>query len=74
MPGKNNDGLAESLVKDSGGGLRTDLKDLNLTKEQVKELVRLSHHPNLFNNPVPVTDDMLFELYGTMNSRSFVLK
>ena len=55
-------------------GLRTDLKDLNLTKEQVKELVRLSHHPNLFNNPVPVTDDMLFDLYGTMNSRSFVLK
>ena len=41
MPGKNNDGLAESLVKDSGGSLRTDLKDLNLTKLIILYLSRM---------------------------------
>lgn len=46
--------------------LRTDMKDFNLTDEQVKELVSLSHHPNLLNNPVEITDDMLFDLYNGM--------
>lgn len=44
-------------------GLRNDLKDLNLTKEQVKELVQISRHPNLYNNPVDITDEMLYEMY-----------
>lgn len=46
--------------------LRVDMKDFNLTDEQVKELVSLSHHPNLLNNPVEITDDMLFELYNSL--------
>lgn len=44
-------------------GLRNDLKDLNLGKEQISELVRISRHPNLYNNPVDITDDMLLEMY-----------
>lgn len=47
-------------------GLRCDLKDLALTDAQLDELVAASHHPNLLNNPVPVTDDFLYEMYGAM--------
>lgn len=43
--------------------LRTDLKDLKLSKEQVDELVKISRHPNLLNNPVDITNDMLYEMY-----------
>ena len=46
--------------------LRTDLKDLNLSEEQVEELVRISRHPNLYNNPVDITDEMLREMYQSM--------
>lgn len=44
-------------------GLRVDLKDLNLTDEQVADLVRISRHPNLYNNPVEITDEMLQKMY-----------
>lgn len=44
-------------------GLRCDLKDLHLTEEQLEELVQQSHHPNLSNNPVEITDDMLRKMY-----------
>jgi alcohol dehydrogenase class IV len=44
-------------------GLRNDLKDLHLTEEQISELVRISRHPNLYNNPVEITDEMLSEMY-----------
>lgn len=44
-------------------GLRIDLKDLSLTDEQVADLVRISRHPNLYNNPVEITDAMLLEMY-----------
>ena len=47
-------------------GLRTDLKDLQLTKERITELVAASHHPNLDNNPVKITDDILYELYCSL--------
>ena len=47
-------------------GLRTDLKDLKLTDEQIGELVRISRHPNLYNNPVEITDEMLDEMYQSM--------
>lgn len=46
--------------------LRTDLKDLHLNREEVEQLVADSHHPNLLNNPVRVTDEMLREMYGTL--------
>lgn len=44
-------------------GLRNDLKDLHLTEEQIADLVRISRHPNLYNNPVEITDEMLDEMY-----------
>lgn len=47
-------------------GLRNDLKDLHLTEEQIADLVRISRHPNLYNNPVEITDEMLDEMYHKM--------
>ncbi|MBU5473127.1 iron-containing alcohol dehydrogenase family protein [Roseburia sp. MSJ-14] len=47
-------------------GLRNDLRDLHLTEEQIADLVRLSKHPNLYNNPVEVTSEMLDEMYHQM--------
>mgnify|MGYP002519321801 CR=1 FL=1 len=47
-------------------GLRNDLKDLHLDEDQIKELVRISRHPNLYNNPVDITDEMLDEMYHKM--------
>ncbi|PJM78255.1 iron-containing alcohol dehydrogenase family protein [Bifidobacterium scaligerum] len=44
-------------------GLRTGLKDLNLNADQIADLVRISRHPNLYNNPVEITDEMLQEMY-----------
>ena len=44
-------------------GLRCDLKDLELHEKQIKELVTISRHPNLYNNPVEITDEMLDEMY-----------
>ena len=46
--------------------LRNDLKDLNLSEGQIAELVRISRHPNLYNNPVDITDEMLDEMYHKM--------
>lgn len=47
-------------------GLRNDLKGLELTDEQIDELVAISRHPNLYNNPVDITDEMLREMYESM--------
>ena len=47
-------------------GLRTDLSEFRLTDENVDELVRKSHHPNLLNNPIEVTDEILYELYNKL--------
>lgn len=44
-------------------GLLNDLKHLNLTDAQIDELVRISRHPNLYNNPVEITDEMLSGMY-----------
>ena len=46
--------------------LRTDLKEFNLTDEQVAELVRGSKHPNMLNNPVEITEEMLDKMYQSM--------
>lgn len=45
-------------------GLRCDLKDLHLTDAQVDQLVQISHHPNLLNNPVEITDEILYDMYN----------
>ncbi|MFI3172965.1 MAG: iron-containing alcohol dehydrogenase family protein [Eubacteriales bacterium] len=47
-------------------GLRTDMKNFELTDEQVDDLVRISRHPNLYNNPVEITDEMLYDMYNSM--------
>lgn len=47
-------------------GLRMDLKEFHLTDAQVADLVKISRHPNLYNNPVEVTDEMLNEMYQSM--------
>lgn len=44
-------------------GLRTDLKDLNLTDSDIDLLVKESRHPNMLNAPVDITDDMLYKMY-----------
>ena len=50
-------------------GLRTGLKYLNLTNEKINELVQKSKHPNLLNDPVEITDEILFELYNKLKER-----
>ena len=47
-------------------GLRTDLSEFRLTDENIDELVKKSHHPNLLNNPIEVTDEILYELYNKL--------
>jgi alcohol dehydrogenase len=47
-------------------GLRVDMKDFNLTDAQVDELVQASQHPNLLNNPVEITEDILYDMYQGM--------
>lgn len=44
-------------------GLRTGLADLDLDDDQIAELVRISRHPNLYNNPIEITDPMLEQMY-----------
>ena len=46
--------------------MRTNLKDLSLTDGQINDLITISHHPNLYNNPIDITDDMLREMYNAM--------
>ena len=47
-------------------GLRCDLKDLELDDEQIAELVRISRHPNLYNNPVEITEVICIQLPDMM--------
>ncbi|MDD8049099.1 MAG: iron-containing alcohol dehydrogenase family protein [Thomasclavelia sp.] len=46
--------------------MRIDLKDLNISKDQLSDLISLSRHPNLYNNPVEITDTMLKDMYQSM--------
>ncbi len=45
------------------GGMRVTLKEAGIMDEDLPELARLSHHPNLLNNPVPLDDDRLIALF-----------
>lgn len=45
--------------------LRCDMKDFDLTDEAVEELVSTSHHPNMLNNPVEITDEILRDMYNS---------
>lgn len=44
-------------------GLRCGLADLDLDEDAIADLVRISRHPNLYNNPVDITDAMLETMY-----------
>lgn len=46
--------------------LRCDMKDFKLSKEKIDELVQTSHHPNMLNNPVTITDDILYDMYNKL--------
>jgi alcohol dehydrogenase len=46
--------------------LRLNLSDFNLSDEEVANLVKLSHHPNLNNNPIDISDNILFDLYNNL--------
>ena len=46
--------------------LRIDLKDFKLTNKDIDELVAISRHPNLYNNPVDITDKQLRNMYNSM--------
>ncbi len=37
---------------------------LNITDDEAAKPVRLSHHPNMDNNPVRITDEILSDLYN----------
>lgn len=59
--------MADAIYKLKASlGLRTDLRDLSLGDEQIAELVRISRHPNLYNNPVEISDDMLDAMYRSL--------
>ena len=45
--------------------LRCDMKDFGLTDEAIEELVSISHHPNMLNNPVEITDEILRDMYNS---------
>ncbi|MCD8214848.1 MAG: iron-containing alcohol dehydrogenase [Clostridiales bacterium] len=47
-------------------GLRRGLKDFNLTDRDIEELVRHSTHPNLKNNPVEITEEILYDMYNKL--------
>lgn len=48
-------------------GLRRDLKEFHLSDEDIWSLVRLSKHPNIRNNPVDITDEMLYHIYHILS-------
>ncbi len=47
-------------------GLRTNLKEFHLSTNDITNLVRNSQHPNLKNNPVEISEKMLYDLFEPM--------
>jgi alcohol dehydrogenase len=47
-------------------GLKNDLTHLNLTDGQIEQLVKNTQHPSMKNNPVPITEDILRNVYRSM--------
>ncbi len=46
--------------------MRIDLKDFHLTEKDKALLIEKSKHPNLLNNPVEITPEILDEMYSSM--------
>lgn len=62
-------GLADGILAlKKRVNLRVNLYDFGLKKEQIAELVKLSKHPNLKNNPVEITDEMLWKMYEKLST------
>lgn len=58
------DGLSDAIFNlKKKLNLRTNLAEFHLNGSDIDALVMKSHHPNLRNNPITITDDMLYELY-----------
>lgn len=53
------------LLKDDIG-MMPDLKSFHVGEELFEKLVQGSKHPNLLNNPVEITEDMLVNLYRSL--------
>ena len=65
------DAMADAIIElKQKIGLRTDLTDFDLSQTQIDELVQLCHHPNLDNNPVKITDDILYDLFQTLTAKT----
>lgn len=47
-------------------GMRRDLKGFHLTDTDITTLVEKSKSPNLYSNPVEVTDEFLYQMYHDM--------
>lgn len=47
-------------------GMMPDLKEFHVGEELFEKLVQGSKHPNLANNPVEITEEMLVNLYRTL--------
>ncbi|MDO4649761.1 MAG: iron-containing alcohol dehydrogenase family protein [Eubacteriales bacterium] len=47
--------------------LRLGLGEFELNPKDMENLIRQSHHPNLNLNPIPVTDEMLREMYRELS-------
>lgn len=63
----NTDAMCDRIAQlKKSTGLRTDLKDLNLTDADIDLLVKESRHPNMLNAPVDITDEMLYTLYRSL--------
>lgn len=46
--------------------MRLDLKDMDISEDQLSDLISISHHPNLNNNPVEINDEILEDMYRRM--------
>lgn len=63
---KNVDEMADEILNlKKKMNLKCDLKDFNLMDTDIEELVKISRHPNLYNNPVEIEDKMLYEMYNS---------
>lgn len=64
---KNVDEFADAILNlKKEVGLRTDLSEFNFDDSDIDELVKKSRHPNLLNNPVEITDRVLYDLYNKL--------
>jgi len=63
------DSFADDIFKlKKSIGLRLGISDLKLNDDDISQLVKLSHHPNMNNNPVEITDEILTGMYRQLRN------